>query len=105
MILTARRRAAELAEQRLSLARHDWNTQTRSLRAGFGRHRGLWIVAAGFGSGALAAWLPLRGVGRALRALAGVISFSLRTPLAALFAESFVHKPGTPASGTSDSNT
>jgi uncharacterized protein (DUF2062 family) len=104
MILTSRRRAAELAEHRLLLARSDWNRQTRSLRANVARHRGLWIVGAGFGSGVLAAWLPLRGVGRALRALASVVSFSLRTPLAALFAESLTHKPGTPTSGTSASD-
>lgn len=105
MILTSRRRAAELAEQRLLLARSDWSRQTRSLRAHAARHRGMWIIGAGFGGGALAAWLPLRGFGRAMRALASVISFSLRTPLAALFAESFVQKSRTPAPGTSEIDT
>jgi hypothetical protein len=65
----------------------------------------MWIIGAGFGGGALAAWLPLRGIGRAARALASVISFSLRTPLAALFAESFAQKSGTPAPGTSEIDT
>lgn len=105
MILASRRRDAALAEQRLLLARRDWRRQTRALRANIARHRGPWIVGAGFGGGVLAAWLPLRGVGRAVRALARVISFSLRTPLAALLAESLSRKSQAPGAGTSDVDT
>jgi uncharacterized protein (DUF2062 family) len=93
MILTTRRRDAALAEQRLLLARRGWQRKTHLLSENIARHPDWWIVGGGFASGAIAALLPVRGIGRALRMLASVASFALRTPLAAAFAETFAHKP------------
>lgn len=92
MILTKRRRAAALAEQRLLLARRGWQRKTRALSAGIARHPGWWIVGGGFVSGAIAALTPLRGIGRGVRMLANIASFALRSPLGAMFAEAFAHK-------------
>ena len=92
MILTARRREAALAEQRLLLARRGWHRETHAIRARIARNAGWWIVGSGFASGAIAALIPLRGIGRAVRMLGGVASFALRSPLGAMFAEAFAHK-------------
>jgi hypothetical protein len=104
MRLLARRRDAALAEQQLLLARHGWYRQAHALSAGISRLSGVWIIGGGFACGLLAARVPLRGIGRAMRLLVSAASFALRSPLAALVAEAFVHKrPDASVTGTQDS--
>ncbi|MEO5560005.1 MAG: hypothetical protein ABIO49_09135 [Dokdonella sp.] len=100
MILITRRREAALAEQRLLLARRGWHRETHAISASIARHSGWWIIGSGVASGAVAALIPLRGIGHAVRILGSVASFALRSPLGAMFAEAFAHKA--PASAVTE---
>ncbi|MEO7433323.1 MAG: hypothetical protein ABIR62_15125 [Dokdonella sp.] len=92
MSLIQRRREAELAFVRFSDARQTFHVKSRSLSRHLRGSGALWIVGAGFASGALITLLPLRRLGGLLRIAASGLSFALRAPLGALFADAMANR-------------
>lgn len=92
MSLLQRRRDAESAALRFSTARHTFHVKTRSLRKQLRGSREMWIIGGGFASGALIALLPLRRLGGLFRIAASGVSFALKAPLGALFADAMANR-------------
>jgi len=87
-----RRREAEIAALRFSHARNAFHITTRSLRARLRGSRETWILGGGFASGALVALLPLRRLAGVVRLAVSGVSFALRGPISALFADAMANR-------------
>ena len=75
------RRAVAEAERQLMLARAQHHAQTRWLRNVLQRHRTALVVGAGFASGVLLGWSPLRRWLRTGASLLGAGITLARSPL------------------------
>ncbi len=84
MSLREKRRDARRAELRLEVERLRWRIRTHDLRAHFARHREVWLVGGGIGSGLLAGLLPWKAGANLGRLVVGLASLALRSPLGAL---------------------
>ena len=84
MKLLARRREVAQAERHLQHQRRLLHSDTQALRARFSRHRGAIAVGGGAALGLVCGLIPMRGLARLGRLVAGVSGFALRTPIGAM---------------------